>query len=168
MLIYRQLSDAYIGVRDYVQTEHPDHSVRVRNILASIPAHLDHLSKLAESEPAERLERLRAAADRMSGWIKDTEKLVTLGRGEEAKLRLRIASGAKPLEEVRQRVDDFIQAEEILDLRHVEELRRSRARHLWSLAVGGVVTLVMAVGVVYVFSTGIARRIGVLSENACA
>lgn len=137
-------------------------------IAVEAEAALSDLHELVQGNPEQhrRVVAIAAAARKHLAWQAENRRLVENGRTPEAEARIRTLRGKHGIDAIRDQLDEFLAEESRLD-----ELRSRAVHDNWrwqrrfTLA-GLVLSVLMAVGLVSLFSRTFARRVNELVENA--
>jgi signal transduction histidine kinase len=132
-----------------------------------LPKQIEELQELVRDNPEQR-DKVRKVADqteRLLAWQNETIRLVRAGNREAASARVRMLDGKRLMDEVRVLLDDFLTEEEQINGERAADLERSGTAQTWALAGGGVLALVSASALLWLFTRGIARRLAVLTDN---
>ena len=127
----------------------------------------DRLVELVADHPAQQ-DRARRAADRARAavaWRAELVRLTDMGGREAAAARIRAGEGKELVDGLRADLEEFLAAERRLDADRQAVLRRNRRRVNWVLIGGALASFAGTVGLAYLFSRGIGRRLAVLVEN---
>jgi PAS domain S-box-containing protein len=154
------------GVRGYVLTG--DRSLLAPDGRADeVLGDADRLIDLVADNPAQQ-DRARRAADRARAAIAlqgDLVQMTDAGGREAAAARIRTGEGKVLVAGLRADLDEFLAAEKQLDADRQAVLRRNRRRVNWVLLGGAVASFAGTLGLAYLFSRGIGRRLAVLADN---
>src|SRR5262249_50440096 len=129
---------------------------------------IEELQKLVRDNPDQqaKVRKVAAQTERLLVWQDKTIQLVRAGNREAAVARTRMLDGKRLMDEVRVFLDDFLTEEERLNGVRTADLERSGTAQTWALVGGGVLALVSASALLWLFTRGIARRLAVLTDNA--
>jgi PAS domain S-box-containing protein len=127
----------------------------------------DRLVELVADNPAQQ-DRARRAADRARAavaWQAELVRQTDTGGQAAAAARIRAGEGKELVDGLRADLGEFLAAEKTLDAGRQAVLRRNRRRVNWVLIGGALASFAGTVGLAYLFSRGIGRRLDVLVEN---
>jgi signal transduction histidine kinase len=129
---------------------------------------LDDLKeKVGDSaEQVQRVEDIRRAALNLEEWIAGEQTLLTQGRAEEAAQRVRSGEGTRRSRRVRDAMTIFLEEETRLGDQRDDAVVAAEARERRVTVIGAIVTLFLAIALVYLFTRSIAGRLAIVSENA--
>lgn len=167
--VHALLAEAAGGVRGYLLTRQPRFLDPYQKAEADLPGTLDRLDQSIKDENVrERFERVVALThQKREGLSILLEMAATRETPPDASaMRAALESNKTVLDELRREID-LIQAleNELLDTRR-QRVEDVRARYLTLTAVSGIVGLLGSLLAVYLFSTGIVRRVQRLEGNA--
>jgi PAS domain S-box-containing protein len=166
--VHALLAEATAGVRGYILTREDRFLEQYRAAEKDLPATMDRVDAAVEDAVVRKYfeELVLVTAEKrqvLSGAITDAQ---TTSTQSAAQIERALAANNLALDNVR-RVIDKIQEQEakVLDERRalVDEVR---VRFLTLTAVSGIVGLLGSLAAVYLFSTGIVRRVSKLEDNA--
>lgn len=167
--VHALLAEAAAGVRGYALTGQERFLDPYRKAEAALPLTMQRLERdIRDPQVRGYFERIEAAVDRKRGGLATIVRLVSEGGpGQEgSRLEQALLSNKVVLDGMRRDID-LIQARErvVLERRQarVDDVRR---RFFWLTAISGIVGLLGSLAAVYLFSTGIVRRVRVLEGNA--
>jgi PAS domain S-box-containing protein len=168
--VHALLAEAAAGVRGYVLTRQARFLEPYRKAEADLPSTFDRLDGIIrDAEIRQRFERIRSLAVRKREGLHTIVELADgrPGNGRHtAEIEAALVSNKIVLDAMRQEIDRIqVRENALLDqrLRRVEEVRN---RFLFLTAISAIVGLLGSLAAVYLFSTGIVRRIGNLEDNA--
>lgn len=168
--VHALLAEAAAGVRGYVLTRQARFLEPYRKAEADLPPTFDRLDGIIrDAEIRQRFERIRSLAVRKREGLHTIVELADgrPGNGRHtAEIEAALVSNKIVLDAMRQEIDRIqVRENALLDqrLRRVEEVRN---RFLFLTAISAIVGLLGSLAAVYLFSTGIVRRIGNLEDNA--
>lgn len=168
--VHALLAEAAAGVRGYVLTRQARFLEPYRKAEADLPPTFDRLDGIIrDAEIRQRFERIRSLAVRKREGLHTIVELADgrPGNGRNtAEIEAALVSNKIVLDAMRQEIDRIqVRENALLDqrLRRVEEVRN---RFLFLTAISAIVGLLGSLAAVYLFSTGIVRRIGNLEDNA--
>jgi signal transduction histidine kinase len=164
---YRLMSllvDAETGIRGYVITEQPGFAEPYDRAVAEVPRQLAHLRAIAPALSREITEvSVRASA--VLAYETMEHFRVRTGHRDEAATIVQSGRGKQLMDTTRGAVDRLLQRETTLadDARRAHDRTR---RNLRALLLGGLaVNLAAAAAMAWLFSAGIARRLGTVIDN---
>ncbi|WP_298324140.1 ATP-binding protein [Asticcacaulis sp.] len=168
--VHALLAEAAAGVRGYVLTRQARFLEPYRKAEADLPPTFDRLDGIIrDAEIRQRFERIRSLAVRKREGLHTIVELADGRLGNErntAEIEAALVSNKIVLDAMRQEIDRIqVRENALLDqrLRRVEQVRN---RFLLLTAISAIVGLLGSLAAVYLFSTGIVRRIGNLEDNA--
>ncbi|ADU15175.1 ATP-binding protein [Asticcacaulis excentricus] len=168
--VHALLAEAAAGVRGYVLTRQARFLEPYRKAEADLPPTFNRLDGIIrDAEIRQRFERIRSLAVRKREGLHTIVELADgrPGNGRNtAEIEAALVSNKIVLDAMRQEIDRIqVRENALLDqrLRRVEEVRN---RFLFLTAISAIVGLLGSLAAVYLFSTGIVRRIGNLEDNA--
>ena len=168
--VHALLAEAAAGVRGYVLTRQARFLEPYRKAEADLPPTFERLDGvIRDAEIRNRFERIRTLAVRKREGLHAIVELAdarTANAHNTSEIEAALVANKIVLDAMRQEIDRIqVRENTLLDqrLRRVEEVRN---RFLFLTAISAVVGLLGSLAAVYLFSTGIVRRIGNLEDNA--
>lgn len=168
--VHALLAEAAAGARGYVLTGQSRFLEPYRKAEAELPATMNRLDKeIRDAEVRQRFERIRRATVQKREGLKTIVALAgtsSLGPQNAAALEAALVSNKIVLDGMRREIENIQRRERVLlDQRQakVEDVRNS---FLVLTAVSAIVGLLGSLAAVYLFSTGIVRRVRILEHNA--
>lgn len=168
--VHALLAEAAAGVRGYVLTRQARFLEPYRKAEADLPPTFERLDGIIrDAEIRNRFERIRTLAVRKREGLHAIVELAdarTAHAHNTSEIEAALVANKIVLDAMRQEIDRIqVRENTLLDqrLRRVEEVRN---RFLFLTAISAVVGLLGSLAAVYLFSTGIVRRIGNLEDNA--
>jgi signal transduction histidine kinase len=113
----------------------------------------------------EELDQLEAAVNHYSTLLNEKAEMELAGRFDKLVEIIKSQEGKRRMDLVRKRLDTFLEGERALDNMHTQALARSQAQLGWILLGGGSGSLLATLGLAWMFSAGISRRLSTLIEN---
>ncbi|MGH8568192.1 MAG: CHASE3 domain-containing protein, partial [Gammaproteobacteria bacterium] len=162
----RLLLEAHNDTRGFVITGDPAFAQAYEEAVRFLPQKLAALQALVR-DPGQRLRVTRIADDATAllGYLGELNGFMQSGKPEQAVAAIKARTGQERMNNLRQDMDTFLQRQHELDgARDVAAEARWR-REDWWLGTGAAASLLLALGLTYVFSRGISRRLNAMVEN---
>ena len=139
-----------------------------RAVLRSLPKQLSDLKELVSDNPRQlaNLKPLTAAMDEYIRWFDDVEQHAGAGQWDEFDTHLKALYGKERVDEVHAQLRHFLGAEEQLGAQRLAAAAESRQKQRSAFTAVGVMTVLLAVGLVGVFTRSISARLAVATQNA--
>lgn len=165
---YRKLLEVHSALRGSLLTGSPALERDVERYLREVPGDLRALVKEVRDndEQVPRAGKITDLSNRLIEWQRGVLEQIQTGRRDEAIEEVQTLTGYGLLLNVRDAVDEFLAEERALDARRMADLVRYARRQGLALIVGGGLAVVGAAVLAGLFGRSIARRVGVLTENA--
>ena len=165
--VHALLAEAAAGARGYVLTGQERFLEPYRKAEADLPLTMERLDReIRDAEVRRRFERIRDLTGRKRAGLARIVELAGGGRADRAEIEQALISNKVVLDAMRLEIE-LIQSREsvLLDQRRarVDEVRD---RFLLLTAISAVIGLLGSLAAVYLFSTGIVRRVRMLEANA--
>jgi signal transduction histidine kinase len=154
--------------RGAVLTGNPQFDIASRPAAGEIVQRIDDLRHLVADSPvqATRVDAIRRAAMSLEDWIASEQQMLIAGRAVEAAERVRSGEGGMRTRRVQEAIAPFLIEETRLGDQREATLVAADARERQVTVVGAIVSLLLALMLVYVFTRSIAGRLGIVAENA--
>lgn len=167
-LIVRSVIEANAATRGYVITGDAAFVKDFQQTVVALPAKLAELQNLVQDNPPqqEKAQVIGRRVEENLAWLRGTNELVQTGQRAEAVGRVGKLGGNRLLHDLQVLTDQFLVEEQCLDGERQERLKQSSANVMYALMGGTVVILLSTVLLLHAFSSGIGRRLRVLSDNA--
>ncbi len=164
--IYRELIEAYAGMRILVVSNSPAMAEPLRKGIDRSSRHLDDLhAMVSDNKPQQELAaRLAVEAGAFRDWFHAVERQIEMGDRQRAIGEL--DQGAILLVRIRSLTDTFLAEEAILDDKRLNILKQAMARQTWTLIAGGATLLAASLVLSLVFLNGVIKRLRVVRDNA--
>jgi signal transduction histidine kinase len=166
--LYRRLAEGQGALARLVLTGNLDRYAKAERSIREVGRDSDELVRLVDDNGDQQAKARGIAAEAagLVAWQEGVSRLVRDGRRDEAAERVKDPSAPERLDAVRATIDGFRDEEARLD-RERTGLLAARTRSQSALMIaGGLGSVVGTVALLAYFSRGIARRFGVLGENA--
>jgi len=164
---YRLMSllvDAETGIRGYIITEQPRFAEPYDRAVREVPQQLARLRAIAP-ELAREIGDVGVLAAAMLEYETLEHFRVSVGHRDEAATIVQSGRGKQLMDAARLAVDHLLQRETVLAARTRGAHERTR-RHLRTLLLSGLaVNVVVAAAMVWLFSAGVVKRLGVVVDN---
>ncbi|MGH8562914.1 MAG: sensor histidine kinase [Gammaproteobacteria bacterium] len=164
---HRLLIEAHNDMRGFVITGDPAFAQAYEEASEYLPQTIAALQRRVR-EPGQRLRVTRIADDASAllGFLGELNGFMQAGKPEQAVAAIKARSGHERINDLGQDIDTFLQRQHELDgAREVAVEERWRHEDWW-LGTGAVASLLLGLGLTYVFSRGISRRLDVMVQNA--
>lgn len=168
--VHALLAEAAAGVRGYVLTSQSRFLEPYRKAEAELPATMDRLdAEIRDAEVRQRFERIRQATVRKREGLK---KIVALAgtpavRSSNAlAIEEALISNKIVLDGMRREIENIQRRERVLLDQRQAKVDEVRNRFLLLTAISAMIGLLGSLAAVYLFSTGIVRRVRTLEHNA--
>lgn len=164
--VHSLLAEAGSGVREYVLTGKERTLQPLFDARNELPETLSSLDKAIEdSAVRQAYEVFLSLADQK---LQGLDALARIAEQAQSATDVQTSLGGNRfvLDELRQQIDEIQRLERIVLDRRREQVDEVRRRFLWLTAVSAVIGVLGSLAAVYLFSTGIVRRIHLLEDNA--
>ncbi|TCD06671.1 PAS domain S-box protein [Erythrobacteraceae bacterium CFH 75059] len=164
--VHALLAEAAAGVRGYALTREEQFLDRYRQAEAELPATMARLDgAIRDPQVRARFERLRGLTARKQEGLRQIAALAERSP-DTAELRRALRANTQVLDAMRAEIDALQQRESVLLAERTARVEDVRGRFLVVTAISAVLGLLGSLAAVYLFSTGIVRRVRVLEHNA--
>ena len=168
--VHALLAEAAAGARGYVLTGQPRFLEPYRKAEAELPATMNRLDKeIRDAEVRRGFERISRATTQKREGLKTIVALAgTQSRSQQnaAALEAALISNKIVLDGMRRDIENIQRRERVLLDQRQAKVDEVRNRFLVLTAISAVVGLLGSLAAVYLFSTGIVRRVRILEHNA--
>ena len=168
--VHALLAEAAAGARGYVLTGQPRFLEPYRKAEAELPATMNRLDgEIRDSEVRRGFERIRRATVQKREGLKTIVALAgTQSRSQQNAdaLEAALISNKIVLDGMRRDIENIQRRERVLLEQRQAKVEEVRNRFLVLTAISAVVGLLGSLAAVYLFSTGIVRRVRILEHNA--
>lgn len=168
--VHALLAEAAAGVRGYVLVREERFLTSYRKAEADIPMTMARLDGVIRDPIVRRdFEELRGLTSRKREGLRRIIELAGPTRAtitDAAELEQALVSNKLVLDRMRQAIDDIQRREAVLLEMRQARVEEVRARFLTLTAISALVGLLGSLAAVYLFSTGIVRRVRALEGNA--
>ena len=168
--VHALLAEAAAGVRGYVLTSQSRFLEPYRKAEAELPATMTRLdAEIRDAEVRQRFERIRQATVRKREGLK---KIVALAGSPAVRSSNALAieealiSNKIVLDGMRREIENIQRRERVLLDQRQAKVDEVRNRFLLLTAISAMIGLLGSLAAVYLFSTGIVRRVRTLEHNA--
>ena len=165
--LYRKLVEAHGAVRGFLLTDSEIFSRQVASTLAGIDRSIGELrGKVEDNEPQiARVDELGVRGKALMEWQIQTIDLYRTGEKSRAMENVRNLSGKRLLDQLRESIDAFLDAETSIDRDRDAQLASLATAQTMMMTVGGLLVLLLTVGFAALIGRGITGRFRVLNEN---
>jgi PAS domain S-box-containing protein len=165
--VHRMLLEEQSGVRGYVATGDPTFIDFYGSSTRELPAALGRLQELVadNAEQKANARQISVAAAAVYDWYGSIIVLMQMGNQEDALLRLKTREGKKQLDDLHNKLGEFIGNEQRLDRQREQALQTAQSWLRWSLLAGTIVSGLSVVSLGALFYRITKRRFAVLVEN---
>lgn len=167
---HAMLAEAAAGVRGYVLTGEERFLQSYAQAEAQLPRIMDRLdTTIRDPIVRSQFEELRQLSVRKREGLAQIVLLVSdaaAPRTDDETLTAALTANKLILDRMRQQIDDLQQRESVLLNQRMSRVEAVRDRFLAVTAVSAVVGVLGSLAAVYLFSTGIVRRVRMLERNA--
>ncbi|MCZ8017507.1 ATP-binding protein [Novosphingobium sp.] len=165
--VHALLAEAAAGARGYALTGQERFLEPYRKAEASLPQTMVRLDgEIRDPEVRQRFERIRGLTTRKREGLARIVELSQGGSGNSALIGEALSANKVVLDAMRAEIDAIQQRENVLLNQRRERVEQVRDRFLMLTAISAVVGLLGSLAAVYLFSTGIVRRVRTLEDNA--
>ena len=165
--VHALLAEAAAGARGYALTGQERFLEPYRKAEASLPQTMVRLDgEIRDPEVRQRFERIRGLTTRKREGLARIVELSQGGTGNSALIGQALSANKVVLDAMRAEIDAIQQRENVLLNQRRERVEQVRDRFLMLTAISAVVGLLGSLAAVYLFSTGIVRRVRTLEDNA--
>lgn len=139
-----------------------------RQAMTTIPEQIRQLRDLVADSSAQqaRLDQLQDVVQRYLEWAAEMEQLGQAGNWLGYDDHLKAKMGKAAVDAVENQLTLFRNVEQHLDGQRIAETERSRLKQRWSMAAAAGSEIILAIGLVWVFSQSIGVRLAVATDNA--
>lgn len=163
--VHALLAEAAAGVRGYALTGQERFLAPYRKAEADLPQTMVRLDRaIRDREVRERFNRINELTERKREGLKGIVDLAR--RGNRAAIEPALVSNKIVLDAMREEIQQIQRREGVLLDQRQARVEEVRNRFLLLTAISAVVGLLGSLAAVYLFSTGIVRRVQVLEANA--
>lgn len=164
--VHALLAEAAAGARGYALTGQERFLEPYRKAEANLPQTMARLdAEIRDPEVRQRFERIRGLTTRKREGLARIVELSQRG-GNSALIGAALSANKVVLDAMRAEIDAIQQRENVLLNQRRERVEQVRDRFLMLTAISAVVGLLGSLAAVYLFSTGIVRRVRTLEDNA--
>lgn len=165
--VHALLAEAAAGARGYALTGQERFLEPYRKAEASLPQTMVRLDgEIRDPEVRQRFERIRGLTTRKREGLARIVELSQGGASNSALIGEALSANKVVLDAMRAEIDAIQQRENVLLNQRRERVEQVRDRYLMLTAISAVVGLLGSLAAVYLFSTGIVRRVRTLEDNA--
>ena len=168
--VHALLAEAAAGARGYVLTGRPRFLEPYRKAEAELPATMNRLdNEIRDAEVRRGFERIRKATTQKREGLKTIVALAgTQSRSQQNAdaLEAALISNKIVLDGMRRDIENIQRRERVLLDQRQAKVEDVRNRFLVLTAISAIVGLLGSLAAVYLFSTGIVRRVRILEHNA--
>lgn len=168
--VHALLAEAAAGARGYALTGQPRFLEPYRKAEADLPATMARLDRvIRDAEVRERFERIRRATVQKRAGLKTIVALAqssAAGAPNTAAMEQALNSNKIVLDGMRREIENIQRRERVLLDQRRAKVDDVRNRFLFLTAISAIVGLLGSLAAVYLFSTGIVRRVRTLEHNA--
>lgn len=168
--VHALLAEAAAGARGYALTGQPRFLEPYRKAEADLPATMARLDRvIRDVEVRERFERIRRATVQKRAGLKNIVALAqssAAGAPNTAAMEQALNSNKIVLDGMRREIENIQRRERVLLDQRRAKVDDVRNRFLFLTAISAIVGLLGSLAAVYLFSTGIVRRVRTLEHNA--
>ncbi len=163
--VHALLAEAAAGVRGYALTGQERFLAPYRKAEADLPQTMVRLDRaIRDREVRERFNRINELTERKREGLKGIVDLAS--QGNRAAIEPALVSNKIVLDAMREEIQQIQRREGVLLDQRQARVEEVRNRFLLLTAISAVVGLLGSLAAVYLFSTGIVRRVQVLEANA--
>lgn len=168
--VHALLAEAAAGARGYALTGQPRFLEPYRKAEADLPATMTRLDRvIRDAEVRERFERIRRATVQKRAGLKNIVALAqssAAGAPNTAAMEQALNSNKIVLDGMRREIENIQRRERVLLDQRRAKVDDVRNRFLFLTAISAIVGLLGSLAAVFLFSTGIVRRVRTLEHNA--
>jgi PAS domain S-box-containing protein len=168
--VHALLAEAAAGARGYVLTGQPRFLEPYRKAEAELPATMKRLDgEIRDAEVRQRFERIRQATSQKREGLKNIVALAgsqSRSRQDADALEAALISNKIVLDGMRREIESIQRRERVLLDQRQAKVDEVRSSFLVLTAISAIVGLLGSLAAVYLFSTGIVRRVRILEHNA--
>lgn len=168
--VHALLAEAAAGARGYALTGQPRFLEPYRKAEADLPATMARLDRvIRDKEVRARFERIRSATIQKRAGLKNIVALAgssATGVQNTAAMEQALNSNKIVLDGMRREIENIQKRERVLLDQRRAKVDEVRNRFLLLTAISAIVGLLGSLAAVYLFSTGIVRRVRTLEHNA--
>ncbi|MFZ9394888.1 MAG: ATP-binding protein [Erythrobacter sp.] len=168
--VHALLAEAAAGARGYALTGQSRFLGPYRTTEAELPATMARLDRaIRDQEARQRFERIRQATVQKRAGLKRIVELASRPseRGlNQAGIEAALVSNKIVLDGMRREIENIQRRESVLLAERQARVQQVRNRFLALTAISALVGLLGSLAAVYLFSTGIVRRVRMLESNA--
>ncbi len=165
---FRLIMEARAAVRSLVLTGDPVFVSAWEKARQAVPVQLRSLRNLLSDDPLQQA-RIDQILQQTTEALARMDAVAQLARQPETRSKA-VAVLSEPwalqfVDELRLKVDEFLEEEERLNSERQAQLERVREEEMWTLIGGAVLALLSTAALAFVFRRGIASRLAVLLDN---
>lgn len=168
--VHALLAEAAAGARGYALTGQPRFLEPYRKAEADLPATMTRLDRvIRDAEVRDRFERIRRATVQKRAGLKNIVALAqssAAGAPNTAAMEQALNSNKIVLDGMRREIENIQRRERVLLDQRRAKVDDVRNRFLFLTAISAIVGLLGSLAAVFLFSTGIVRRVRTLEHNA--
>jgi PAS domain S-box-containing protein len=165
--VHALLAEAAAGARGYALTGQDRFLEPYRKAEVDLPQTMVRLDgEIRDGEVRERFERIRGLTARKREGLARIVELSQASGNKSAAIGEALIANKVVLDAMRSEIDAIQLRENVLLNQRRERVERERDRFLMLTAISAVVGLLGSLAAVYLFSTGIVRRVRMLEDNA--
>ncbi len=165
---YRSGIEAHSATEAFVLTGNEAFLEPYRQAVNQLPAEINELQDLVHDNPDQqaRVREVAVRSNQLLVWLGELTRLVHDGRRDTAAAQVQTLEGKRLAGNLRAALDDFLREEERINGERMAALERAGRAQNWLLVGGGLLALVSTALLLWLFGRGVARRLGVLRDNA--
>ncbi len=167
-VVLRNLVELGSGLRGFILASDAYLGDAYEKAAKQLPLDIAELRNRVQDRPeqAAQVDAIAYSTREYMAWHAETVRLSAAGNKEQAIKRAKSEDNAKLQKAIVEAMMTFIRTEDALDKERTRTLERSRQWQQWLLILGAGVTLLITLGLAFVFSRSISGRLATLTDNA--
>jgi signal transduction histidine kinase len=167
-VVLRNLLELGTGLRGFILAADGDLGAAYERAARQLPLDIAELRNRVRDNPEQtaQVDSIAEATREYMAWHAETVRLSAAGQREQAIERAKSDTNSRLQNTIVKAMRAFIRTEDDLDKERTQALERSRQWQQWMLIFGAGVTLLITLGLAFVFSRSISGRLTTLADNA--
>jgi signal transduction histidine kinase len=167
-VVWRNLLEMGTGLRGFILSSDPELGAAYERAAKQLPLDIRGLeARVADNaEQVAQVQQIAETTRDFMAWHEETIRLSAAGKRDDAVARAKSDTHAHLQEALKVAVLRFVESEYQLDLKRTASLERTRDRQPWFLWIGLGATVIITLGLAFVFSRSIGSRLTTLADNA--
>lgn len=164
--VYRSVLEAFSDTRGAVLLGHAP----VGQGTTEVEPAIDALQWLVSDNPrqVDRVHGFRDQAAELLAWMKRVTDLLDKGQRDDATALIEDPNSVGHIRDLRRQLDTFLEAEQALNTTRLADVAHARERIRWLVVASLVAGLLLAMALLWAFSSSIAARMSALAASARA